>query len=158
MIPTLFEFREALLRYLQRENINASDLARLIGKPVNTVGDWVRHGVKRERDRQRIVEAYPQVFGVVATGKSNIPSQLAQPPDLGFSSILKTEMARMVIQNLSALLDWFLFEASKEERNHFRDQLGDDWKHLLELTRAMTNEKAFDVTREEGRLAWRQQR
>lgn len=156
MTLTTEEFRIALHNYLGRENINASDLARLIGKPVNTVGDWVRRGVKRERDRQRIVEAYPQVFGVVATGKSIMPSQLTQPPDLGFSSILKTEMARMVIQNLSALLDWFLFEASADERNHFRDQLGDDWKHLLELSRAMTNETAFDVIKQEGRLAWRQ--
>lgn len=156
MTLTTEEFRAALLNYIQSENITAADLARRIGKPINTVGDWVRHGVKRERDRQRIVEAYPQVFGVVATGKSIMPSQLAQPPDLGFSSILKTEMARMVIQNLSALLDWFLFEASVDERNHFRDQLGDDWKHLLELSRAMTSETAFDVTKQEGRLAWRQ--
>ncbi|MDP4001817.1 MAG: hypothetical protein Q8P69_02105 [bacterium] len=156
MTLTFEEFRVALQSHLERENINASDLARRIGRPINTVGDWVRHGVKRERDRQRIIETYPHIFRIEATGKSTIPEQPIQSPDLGFSSILKTEMARMVIQNLSALLDWFLFEASKEERNHFRDQLGDDWKHLLELSRAMTSETAFDVTKQEGRLAWRQ--
>jgi hypothetical protein len=63
----------------------------------------------------------------------------------------KIDQARRHIGELSEILDWFLFSGSIEERNFFRDELGESWKDLLWFTRSMTGETAFEIQKREGR-------
>jgi hypothetical protein len=131
--------------------------AELIGRPLGTVKTWIHKGVIKDTYRQKIVDEFPEIFSEEAI--NDMPSNLVPVPKksekVGNMLVLvKTELARIQIQNLTSLLGWFLFEASAEDRNSFRDALEDDWTQFLELTRAMTGETAFEVTKNEGRLDW----
>lgn len=159
-ILTSEQFREALKRYLQDENLSVNALARNLGKPRSTVKQWVQSGVSRDKDRLRIISEHPQIFGDEAAGEATLKApapvrKSAQVADThALLVFIKTEQARSLLLNLRTTLVWFLFKASAVERNAFRDELGDEWSNFLELTRAMTNETAFEITKNEGRLDW----
>lgn len=151
------EFKAAIAGYLKEKNLQVTALAAEIGKPRSTVDGWLHKGIAKNGVRQRTAEAYPQIFRAQ-------PGQTAEPPAQKkvvrsrhlqeLLSLMKIEQTRSHLLNLRTLLVWFLFEASADDRNQFRDMLGDEWKNFLELTRAMTNEMAFDISRSEGRLEW----
>ena len=166
MTPTLTrsDFQAALRRYLEVNKMNITALARRLGRGESTVGDWVRLGIQRDEHRQKVIEQYPQIFN--SSPNSNVRSnrEVSIPPaqpavvldmvDRRLLVLIKTEQVQPAILHISLVLKWFLFKASAEERNRFRDDLGSDWQNFLELTRAMTNETAFEVTKQEGRLEW----
>lgn len=149
------EFRAAINSYREREHLSILGLAQKLKKNDSTVGDWVHKGIKRDSYRQRVIEQYPEIFD---QHKQEVAVQAVVDLDPtrrhDLLVLLKTEQALPAVLNLTAILIWFLFKASVEQRNYFRDTLGDDWKHFLELTRAMTGETAFEVTKQEGRLEW----
>ena len=150
-------FQESLKDYLKENDISISDLARRIGKSDRTVGDWIRLGIKLDSRRQEIITEYPWLFTkeISATESPMLPMEKSVSSfDHKVLVLIKTEQAMSTVLYLMANLQWFLFEASAEDRNSFRDSMGDDWKNFLELTRAMTGEMAFEVTRQEGRLDW----
>jgi hypothetical protein len=149
-------FQEAIKEYLKRNDSTIATLAQRIGKSDRTVGDWIRLGIKRDDYRQKIVDEYPWLFNQNESGQIAVPVRVSEADTArqNLLVLLKTEHARPALGNLTAILVWFLFKASAEDRNQFRDMLGDDWKQFLELTRAMTNETAFEVTKNEGRLEW----
>ena len=138
----------ALRSYRDSNSLTTAELARRIGKPDSTVGDWIKHGIKRDDVREEIVQQYPQILGSGSTAAENLGSTLST----GNSFDFKIETARLSVGYLSGLLEWFLYTATREERNRFRDELGNQWKHFLELTRGMTSEAAFDVAKSERRL------
>ena len=148
------QFQEAIKRYLIENHINGTQLADKVGKPVSTVGDWIRNGIKRERDRKRIIEEFPWLFDSIVQPlviPDKVPSNHSHQQLL---VMIKIEQASPALHHLKAILEWFLFHASAQDRDHFRKSFGDDWKNFLELTRAMTGETAFEVTKQEGRLEW----
>lgn len=151
---TADEFKEAIDRYLTTNKMTIAALAQRLGKGETTVGDWRRGGIKSDEGRQQIIAAHPWLFEpgaetpappTRASGKNGTHDTLV---------LIKTEQARLELLALRSLLIWFLFDASADERHQFRDNLGDEWKHFLELTRAMTNETAFGMANTEGRLEW----
>lgn len=152
-------FQDAIKAYLKRNDLTIAALALKINKSDRTVGDWIRLGIKRDHVRQRIVDEYPWLFersddGAQATSVTQTHKSVADDSRKRMLVLFKTELAHPSILYLSSVLAWFLFDATAEERNEFRDTLGDDWKQFLELTRAMTNETAFEVAKSEGRLEW----
>lgn len=154
------QFQEVLRQYLQGENLSVNALARRIGKPRSTVKQWVQSGVSRDKDRLRIISEHPQIFNGEAVGEVTLKAPVPVRKSVQVADthsllvFMRTEQARSLLLNLRVTLVWFLFKASAEERNTFRDELGDEWSNFLELTRAMTNETAFEITKSEGRLDW----
>jgi hypothetical protein len=157
------QFTEALKKYIFKNGLNQSSLAREIGRPVPTVQDWVRKGVRRDAVREKIVQAYSQLFsnGHQSEEFRPEPEPVVEAPIKAKSAaitgrqlqiIMKTELGRQNVACLSDILIWFLFSATRAERERFRDDLGDTWQGFLELTRAMTGENAFKIAGEEGRL------
>ncbi len=154
---TRSDFQDALKAYLKDNDITITALARKVGKDPTSVGDWIRHGIRRDDIRHKIADDHPWLFN--REGKLSQKEVIDKPekrtdPNQSLLSLIKSEQARSGILVLKAILMWFLFEASAEERNQFRDSIGEDWKNFLELTRAMTGETAFEVAKQEGRLEW----
>lgn len=150
------EFQGAITKYLKSEDFSIAKLARKIGKDRTTIGDWIRTGIKRDKVRHKIVKQYPWLFN--SSGNSSaVASVQVSEPDAARQSLLvllKTEQACLALLQLQSILTWFLFRASPDDRNQFRDMLGDEWKSFLKLTLAMTNEKAFELAQREGELKW----
>lgn len=134
-----------------------SAYAELIGRPLGTVKTWIHKGVIKDTYRQKVVEEFPEIFSgdtIISLPSEVVPVPKKSEKVGNMLVLVKTELARIQIQSLTSILGWFLFEASAEDRNSFRDAMGDDWTQFLELTRAMTGETAFEVTKNEGRLDW----
>jgi|SRR3989344_916196 len=152
------DFMSAVKGYIEKEGITTAELARKLNKPGQTVGDWIRKGVRRECTRVRLMAEHPELFqGYTAPKQSE---EVVRPPLIKNNGpdhrsmfvLVKIEHARSQTIVFQDLLHWFLFEASAEERNQFRDSLGENWKQFLELTRAMTGERAFEIAKEERRI------
>lgn len=154
ILMSLDDFKAAIQNYCHAHNITFKQLGERIGEPRRTVSRWANEGIKTNNVRQRVVEKYPFLFSAEAQAGIVPPAPTAAPANREILLTVKVEQARPAVLCLSSVLTWFLFSASAEERNRFRDELGDDWQHILELTRAMTGEKAFEVTIREGRLSW----
>lgn len=155
---TADQFKAAIEKHMRDKNLTLAALARKLGKGESTVGEWRQTGIKRDSTRQQLVAQYPWLFNPDSSDSEPVPARVSEA-DAARQNLLvlmKTEQARPALLNLTAILTWFLFKASADERNQFRDMLGDDWPHFLELTRAMTNETAFEITKQEGRLEWTQ--
>lgn len=157
-IQTAEEFKAAIQSYLKTHKMSVGQLAKKISRPRTSIEHWYYHGVKREGDRRKIQKQYPWLFN---SSSGEVPSEIPPSPhvpqenaELKFTLAIKTERAHEMILYLTALLEWFLFKATAEERNQFRDALGKNWEHFLGLTRAMTNEKAFEIAKQEGELKW----
>lgn len=149
------QFKNALRSYLEREKISALELSRRVKKGDSTIGDWLKRGIIRDAIRQQVVDKYPWLFGGVAVIEVLKGTTLVSNDPLhGILISVKTKHVGLWIESLGDILKWFLFSATAEERNAFRDSLGDDWTNFLELTRALTNEQAFQITLQEGRLDW----
>ncbi len=146
------EFKAHCLKFLSDNEVTISEGARKIGIPRSTLKGWLRSGIMKDDLRQKIAAGYPQVFGGTEVSEEstteNNPVLLWVPRKVTLST--KIEMLRLTVGNMSQLLRWFLLEATPEERNRLRDELGEDWKQMLNYTRAMTNETAFGIVREEG--------
>lgn len=141
-------FMEAVRSHCRDKGITIAGLAKSIGIPRGTVSGWANKGVRDDKVRDKLVEQYPQIFGGGKSVVGNLGAVLSGVGGIDF----KIEAARFSVGYLSGLLDWFLYTATREERNRFRDELGNQWKHFLELTRGMTSEAAFDVAKSERRL------
>jgi len=141
-------FMEAVRSHCNAKGISIADLARSINTPRGTVSGWANKGIQNDKAREKIVEKYPQIFGGGQTATASPSMALPSASNSDF----KIETARLAVGYLSGLLEWYLYTATREERNRFRDELGNQWKHFLELTRGMTSEAAFDVAKSERRL------
>jgi hypothetical protein len=142
------DFQQKLREYIAENRLGGPvGLARHLQRPQSTVGDWLYKGVLDDGRRARVIRELPQIFNhhedsFVATGTLS-GSVLAR---------LKVELVQERVSILSGYLEWFLFQASELEREQLRNTLGEKWNHFLELTRAMTSERAFEMAQEEGRL------
>lgn len=150
------QFVDALKQYASGRGLNITQLADQIKKERRTVSYWLHNGMNNDLVRNKIVSDFPEIFEGYKPSEN---LEISEPDNSvkkktvdQFGSIIKIEMARQNIVYLSSILDWFLYETSVEEREHFRKELGDSWKQFLELTRGMTGETAFEVAKKEGRL------
>ena len=149
------EFKQGIKNYLTEKNLTVAELSVKVNRGRSTVNDWIHTGVKSEEMREKIVSENAWLFSEGKGEKSLTPSiKSTSVLEPSFLLVLKSELARPLISNLTGTLIWFLFDATAKERDYFRDTLGEDWKNFLELTRAMTGETAFEVTKQEGRLDW----
>lgn len=163
-IQTTEQFAEAVRQYAQKVGLTRSKLADQIGKPRQTVDDWFKKGVKRKSARDRIIAEHPEIFdGFQSLDKTPADSTSAATAEIPHEhthtftdqevfALVKTERAHHDISSLTETLQWFLFQATPNDRNKFRDSLGETWKYFLELTRAMTGEKAYEIAKQEGRI------
>lgn len=152
-IQTAEEFKAAIQRYLKAQEMTVGELAKKIQRPKKTVEWWYYHGTT-EKNRRKIQEQYPWLFDLAKETPPEVPPPPLENIQLRLASFVKTEQAREAVLYLTATLEWFLFKATAKERDQFRDELGKDWVDFLGLTRAMTNEKAFEIAREQGELKW----
>lgn len=163
-IQTTEQFVEAVNQYAQKTGVSRNKLAGQIGKPRQTVDDWFKKGIKRKPARDRIIAEYPEIFdgyepldqppvASTSTATVEIPHEHTHTfTDHEVLALVKTERAHHDISSLTETLQWFLFQATSADRNKFRDSLGETWKYFLELTRAMTGEKAYEIAKQEGRI------
>src|SRR5437868_2054597 len=131
---TINQFQDAVKKYRDNHGLSISELATKLGKGESTVRDWIRLGIKTDDIRQKTVEKYPWLFEAV-TDQASVAGLDGNKQS--FLMLLKTDHAHLAVSQLTIVLRWFLFQASTVERNYFRDTLGEDWKHFLDLTRAM---------------------
>jgi hypothetical protein len=154
------EFADAIKRYCNIHKIPTKELAGLTKRATRTVEDWKYTGVKNPKKQDEIMQEFPWLFAeqppeILASDDTPIrPLTPAKPASKRSSEIqvlMKIELGRHGIVVLSDILQWFI-DASPEERNHFREELGPLWKKFLELTRAMTGERALELALQEGRV------
>jgi len=161
MIPMISNevFKATLRRCLENKKMSISGFAKVIGKPRETVSNWLNSGIKKDITRAKVVASFPQIWGNPNEDEALLVSTVSSKTILlnDMLVLVKTEQARMLVQNLSSLLEWFILNANKEERNTLRTGLGPDWTRFLELSRSMTNEMALKVAIDEGRLNWLKQ-
>lgn len=165
MILSNEEFISILRKKMEDSGLNQSEFARRLGEKRESVLQWRRDGIKRDKVRQRVISAHPELFssdGIHADTELvpvEIPKRKKADAIQQMRTAVKTEFARHHVASLENILVWFLFQATSEERNQFRDDLGDAWKEFLSLTRAMTGETALEITKGEGGLQkWEQER
>ena len=158
-------FKAAIKQYIVANNLGGpNELAKEIGRPRKTVEDWYYRGLTSEKGRRQVVERYPQLFSAkntIASGQADVvlsekapaPPREDKRPDRKIVTMVKVEVVRGEVAALAKHLEGFLYQATPDERNQFRDALGEEWKRFLELCRAMTGETAFQVAKDEGRLS-----
>jgi hypothetical protein len=165
------QFRDTVKQYLEVNGISQFGLAKRIGVSPQTISNWIQRGCVTDDGRARIVGKYPFLFAIQGQGEQldDLPlsvsratlcplERIAKDSIRPVQTFVKTEFARQHVASLSEILVWFLFKATSEERQQFRDELGEEWRNFLSLTRAMTGELAFKVIEEEGALQkWGQQ-
>jgi hypothetical protein len=164
------KFKSAIADYLvYHPETNKSKLARDMGQKRENLRNWLKVGIVTEKRREEVVQTYPWLFSSNGSQSNDLPNggeveeqslppAAAKPnPARELQIVVKTQFAWRDIACLSEILIWFLFNATREEREQFREDLGDAWKEFLNLTRAMTGETAFRIAKEEGRLQrWEQ--
>jgi len=165
-VMTSEEFSKAIRDYAKRNDLSIVALAKLIGIPRETVQFWAARGVKREKTRKKIMDNYPMIFSeggdCILTSGSEVVSLSATMPVSNqhrpsvnrkddVQVLMRIELGRHGIVALSDTLQWFI-AASPTEREKFRESLGGLWKNFLELTRAMTGERALEIALEERRV------
>lgn len=154
------EFKDAIRCFLTVHNIGPTELARRAGVSRGVAEHWVYDGLKKRSNIDAVVAQYPWLFEHEGSVPEEVQAEDAVLKETSAPAVLnsnrnllvlvKIEQARCNILCLAAILEWFL-GASKEERNLFRDAIGDTWKELLWLTRAMTGETALEIAKQEGR-------
>ena len=162
------QFMADLKRYLTKNEMTQKELAAKVQRAQPTVAGWKQVGLVDDATRRKVVDAYPWLFS--SNGSSSDDSSKGEVEEQsspaaaakanvarGLQASVKTEFARQYVACLGEILAWFLFSATREEREQFRENLGDAWKDFLELTRGMTGETAFEIAKQEGRLEkWEQ--
>ena len=158
------DFKAAIAAYIrQRGYRGPADLAKELARLPATVEDWLYRGPRSRQGRAKIVERYPAIFGRLGLGgtegapfipEDSPPESPAADKSRALTLAVRVELARMNVVSVSSLLAWFVQEASEEERHSFRAALGEEWQRFIDLTRAMVGEKALEMARSEGRLAW----
>lgn len=153
------DFKMTLRSHLEITGQSVGEFAREVGRPRETVRGWFNYGIKNEAVRAKTIAQLGQVFGNVT---QELAQQVSEPKASNSSNnvlvLIKTEQVRMLTENISSLLEWFIKNATREERNAFRVVMGEDWPRFLGLTRAMTNETALKVSIDEGGLDWLKRR
>ncbi|MFA7216693.1 MAG: hypothetical protein WC095_01775 [Candidatus Paceibacterota bacterium] len=165
-IKTAQEFAEAIRRYASSNGLTIAGLARSIGKPRETVQFWANGKLKNEESRQKIMNDYPMIFSednnfTSTSDTEGIPFSVIMPvsnqhkPAVNRKDdvqvLMRIELGRHGIVALSDTLQWFI-AASPTERDKFRESLGGLWRNFLDLTRAMTGERALEIALEERRV------
>lgn len=154
---TAKEFAAAIKSYCKANSLTLTTLATQIGRPVGTVEDWMYRGLKSPEAQERVMRDFPWLFSAIP---ASVSAKQAEPLVGGCSYsnhpiecqlLMKLELARQGVVLLSDILQWFV-NASPKERERFRDELGQVWKKFLELTRAMTGERALELALQEGRV------
>ncbi len=155
------EFRAAVKSFMAANSIGPTELARRTGESRKKVENWTYYGIKTQSKIDAVVAQYPWLFESNGNVPQEVPTEgtgakgntapVPLHPDRKLLGLIKTEQVRLNILCLAATLEWFLFEASAEERHLFRDTLGDSWKDFVWLTRAMIGEAAFEIAQQDGR-------
>ena len=140
------QFMAALKSYIQSQKLSQSSLARQIGRPRETVQDWVTRGLSIDSRREEIVAQYPHIFSQIGASTDS------NSPEINIKLIISIELAKVHIAELSKILRSLVFDLTGSEREVFRTRLGESWNDFLNLTRAMTGETALQVTLREGGL------
>lgn len=146
------QFMAAFRSFIKSEGIGIQELANRLNKPLGTVNRWVYLGIKKESWRKKIVDRYPHIFqtspvtNVLDKSNDKMTDVLREVVVL-----IKIEQALMLIVGLSDVLNWFLFEATQDERNRFRDSIP-NWSRIRNMVTAMTNEHTLEVIKNEGGL------
>ena len=157
------QFQATVKEYLESSGISQIALAGKLGVSAQAISKWIHKGCVTEEGRAKVIQKHPEIFFRNGEQSEDLPSPAPQSllcplEKYAKESInpaqvsVKTEFARNYLASLSQILVWFLFQATSAERERFRDELGDDWKDFLSLTRAMTGETAFKITQQEGGL------
>lgn len=156
-VMTNEQFKATLRNFAAAHGMTQAVVAQKIGKPRQTVGHWFSTGIKPDDIRARVIAEHPDIFSAEYVPKEEAlplqtePSVASAPAVSDMRTLVRIELARQVIANLTENLQYFI-NASADERNRFRDELGDHWKDFLELTRAMTGENALKIARDERRI------
>jgi hypothetical protein len=167
------QFIEGLRSRFAASGMTQRQFAALLGLPRRTFRVRLQKGIQQDSARQAFADLHPEVFNgadlpavdqtaefQAEPSKSAALEKPGPAPNAGrkLQALVKLELGRQNVANLSEILVWFLFKATAEERELFREELGDAWKDFLNLTRAMTGPTAFGIAKEEGRLEkWEQQ-
>lgn len=158
------DFSQSIRNYLSKSGLSRKELADKTGCSKHMIMDWLRYGLKTAQKRDEIIKKYPWIFLdnlssdptvraeelTLATLPVSPPKVLTNPVN-EVQVLMKIELGRHGIVVLSDILQWFI-DASADERNRFREELGGIWKNFLELTRAMTGERALELALQERRV------
>ena len=146
------KFVRLLSEAIKASGLTIRDYSDEWGIPSRTVGHWLSGVPPSFRYTAKIEERF-HVQGLfelepIVQGSTN--------GHLG-ASMVKIMLARMMIANLVFIFEWLVLEAPTEERKKFREELGLEWEHFMNLARALVNEKSREVIQSEGRLPLRRQ-
>lgn len=148
---------ETLEQYIKENHISIRQLARELGVPRTTVRDWITKSKEpsyvryREILEKKFVGIFNEERVIISIGSQEEVRKLKKkinPVELE----VKVFLAQQQMSGLDKIFDWLLFEATVEERNYFRDSLGEQWNQFLNRAQAMLSETALKVLKSEGRI------
>src|SRR3989344_8380796 len=114
------QFIDALKQYASGRNI--TELAKILGRPRETVSYWMRKGMKNQNLMETIITGYPEIFdgykpsddlGAPVSKPQSKASVTLKSAIAGFQndramfSQIKIEMAKRDVSGLSEILRWF---------------------------------------------------
>ena len=146
---------DTLHAYMAKKNIGPWQLAKDLNIPPTTVHTWFKHNIRKPRVRvhvKKLGERFPGIFDTIEAPTVK-PTELPKHPETDPIDLqVRIRLVEHLVHITGHDLEWFVFHATPDMRHRFRDSLGKQWEWFLDLTRAMTSEKALEVIRAEGRL------
>lgn len=149
---------EALRQYRKEKKLSTLELAQDLSVPKKTLEEWLyQSATPTGRYREMLEVKFPGIF----EEEGAIPFPVAPHPPAPRATVseveaqVKMHLAEHHVRSLAELFQWFLFEATAEERNKFRSHVGRGWEEFTHLAHAMIGEKAFEVIKSEGKLETR---
>ena len=139
---------KVLQEYRKGKRLTVVQMANELGVPKWSLEKWMYYGViPRQRYRGILEQKFPGIFADEQQQLADVEKAKSVVNSAEVS--VNISLARVYIAALGRTFLWFLFEASAEERNQFREKLGEEWNRFFDLCRAMLGEKAFEVVKRE---------
>jgi len=145
-------FVERLRSDLRQSGKTRADYARGWDLARNTLNNWLSGVSPARRFHEKINARFPGAFE--ASGETITDTTPARRLESKNGVFVKNRisLASRSITELVLIFEWLVFKASPEERNRFRDELGEEWEWFMNLARSLVNEKSLQVMKDEGRL------
>ena len=140
------KFGQVLLQAMKDSGLSRSEYAREWDISQRTLRHWLEDTPPGVKHLEKIMERFPSL---TSNDFEEIPVEVTAHLT---ATTMKIMLARMNITNLIFIFEWLVLEANPDERKKFREELGVEWEHFMNLARSLVNEKSREVIQNEGRL------
>lgn len=141
------KFARILIESIKDSGLSRADYANEWDVPRRTLRHWLEDTPPGKKHLTKIMERFPHL---ISADFEEMPIEATIHLT---ATTMKIMLARMNITNLIFIFEWLVLEANSDERKKFREELGVEWEHFMNLARALVNEKSREVIQNEGRFS-----